>query len=104
MLDDLRHAWRLHETVMGDHTDEPVAHGVDLDPLVTRHTRRIFGLNGEDDVALVQHTVVLEVVHERRRRRSGIAREKYRGSWYPMRRLGLQLAHQPFKLGLVLAG
>ena len=100
---DLRHARRLHEAVVRDHANEGVGHALDLDALVARHAGRVLGLDGEDDVALVQHAVVLEVVHQRRRRGIGVAGQEHGRAGHPMRRLGLELAHQPVELGLVLA-
>ena len=68
MLEDLRHARRLHEAVVRDHAYEGIRHAVDLDALVARHAGRVLRLDGEDDVAFVQYAVVLQVVHERGRR------------------------------------
>ena len=70
MLEDLRHARRFHEAVARDHADEGVGDPVDGDALVARHARHVLGLDGQDDVALVQDAVVLQVVHERGGRRA----------------------------------
>src|SRR5262249_23594060 len=43
VIDDLRHARRLHEAVMRDHTNEGVGDAIDLDALVPRHAWGILG-------------------------------------------------------------
>ena len=102
MLEDLRHARRLHEAVAGDHPDEGVGSTRSIvDALVARHARGVLGLDRQDDVALVQHAVVLQVVHERGRRRVGIGGRGTPPCRARVRRLGLELAHQPVEVGLV---
>ena len=50
------------------HAGEGLADRLDAHALVRIDARRIRGLDGEDDVLLVQHLVVLETVQQRGRR------------------------------------
>ena len=62
------------------------------------------GLDGEDDVLLVQHAIVLETVQQRGRRAFRIAGEKHRRSGHALRWLALEHAHQIVERGLEPAG
>ena len=70
---------------------------------MARHTRNVLRLDGKDNVAFVQNAVVLQIVHERGRRRHRVRREEHRRARHPVRRLGFQLAQQPVEIGLVFA-
>ena len=56
--------------------------------------RRRRGLDGEDDVLLVQHLVVLQTVHQRGRRAARIAGQKHGGARHALRRPLFQHRHQ----------
>ena len=56
--------------------------------------RRVGGDDGQNDVVLVQHLVVLEIVQQRGRREVRIAGEEHRGARHDVRRLLLQAADQ----------
>ena len=56
--------------------------------------RRVGGDDGQDDVVLVQHLVVLEIVQQRGRREIRIAGEEHRRARHDVRRLLLQAADQ----------
>ena len=78
-------------------------HRRDGHPLLLARARRVLGDDGEDDVVLVQHLVVLEIVQQRGRREFGIAGEEHRGARHDMRRLLLQAVQQRFERHLGLA-
>ena len=52
--------------------------------------RRLRGFDGQDDVLLVKHLVVLKVMQQRRGHEARIAGEEYRGALDEMRRAFLQ--------------
>ena len=66
----------------------------DLHPLLFRYARRVGGDDGEDDVVLVQHLVMFEIMQQSGGRETGIAGQKYRGARHGMRRLLFQTAEQ----------
>ena len=90
----LRHVRILHESEADRDSGEAVGNPLDLDALVLGCARRIGGDDGEDDVVLVQHLVVLEVMQQRGRREIRIAGEEHRGAGHDVRRLLFQVADQ----------
>ena len=59
---------------------EALAQPLDLDPVGVGDARHVHGLDLQDDDALVQHLVVLEVVQEGRRRVGGVGGQEHRGA------------------------
>src|SRR5262249_49482046 len=87
----------------GGYESKRVSDLADLDTLLTRHARCIFSLDGQDDVAFVQHVIVLQIVHEGGRRRCWIGGGKNRGGGGTVGGVGLQPSPEPIEIGLILA-
>jgi hypothetical protein len=58
--------WRFHEAEPQSHPGEGLADRLDRNALGRRHPRPVGGFDGQNDVLLVQHLVVLETVQQRR--------------------------------------
>ena len=63
------HVGLLHEAIVHDHRIESLAQALDFDPAGLGHPRHVDRVDLQDDHALVQDLVVLEVVQEGERRR-----------------------------------
>ncbi len=90
----LRDIGRFHVAELQHHAIEVRRQRRDLHPLVVGDARRVGGDDGEDDVALVQHLVVLEIVQERGRRELRMAGQEHRRARHDMRRLLLEARKQ----------
>src|SRR5262252_5165292 len=55
LLQNLRYARRFHEAVVGGNESKRIADLADLDTLLTGNAWCILSLDGEDDIAFVQH-------------------------------------------------
>src|SRR5208283_2252154 len=93
----LRYVRRLHETETQYHPREGLAHRLDAHAVRGIDARRVRRLDGEDDVLLVQHLVMLEAVHQCGRRAQWITGEEYRGAGHADRRLLFETGDQEFE-------
>src|SRR5262245_6992353 len=59
LLQYLWYARRFHEAVVSGNESKRVTDFADMDPLLTGNAWYILSLDGEDDVAFVQHVIVL---------------------------------------------
>ncbi|KIT90115.1 hypothetical protein QT21_00155, partial [Staphylococcus aureus] len=92
-LGDVR---RLHVAELHRDLEEMRPDRLDADLVGRVGAGRVHGLHGEDDVLLVQHLVVLEVVQKRGRGDLRVAREEHGGAAHVVRRALLQ---HPDELG-----
>ena len=95
---------RLHVAVAHLDPPEAVADGLDPDPIVVADARRIFGLDRQHHVLLVQDLVVLEVVQQGGGRGLGIAGQEHGRALHPMRLALLQHADELGQRHVDLAG
>ena len=70
----------LGEAVMGDHRMEALAQTLDLDPVGVGHDRHVHRVDLQDDDALVQDLVVLEIVQEGGRGVAGVGGQEDGGA------------------------
>src|SRR6516162_5022458 len=99
----LRHVRRFHETEPQRYLGEDVADLFQPYPLRPIDARGGGGLDGQNDVLLVQHLVVLEAVHERSRRARRIAGEEHGCARNALGRPFFQHRHQFVEWKLQLA-
>ena len=98
-----RHVGRFHKSKPQRDFGEGRADLFQPHPLRRIDPRRRRGFNGQDDVLLVQHLVVLQTVHQGRRRTGRIAGQEYRGTGNPLRWPLFQHRHQIGQRKLQLA-
>src|SRR6186997_2754046 len=77
-----RNVRRLHVAERERDQGKTLTDLLDLHAVLWFDGRGIGGLDGEDDVLLVQHLVVLEAVHERGRRAGRIAGQEHGRAWH----------------------
>ncbi len=95
---------RLHVAELHHDLGEVRPDRLHPDAVRLARARRVHRLHREDDVLLVQHLVVLQVVQECGRRDLGVAREKDRGAAHVMRRALLQHGDELEERHVGLAG
>ena len=85
---------RLHEAKMQDDAHEAVADRLHLHAVLCRDAREVFGDDGQDDIVLMQHLVVLQAVQQRGGRAFRCCGEEHGRAGNAWRRLFLQRLDQ----------
>ena len=98
----LRHVGGFHEPEPERRPREPVRDLLEPEALRRIDPRRLRRLDGENDVLLMQHLVVLQTMHQRCRSKIRVAGEEHRGAGHALRRLLLQHRNQIAKRNLLL--